>query len=89
MNLEQERIDILTQAAEGREREVMQYQINIDNFARAIAEVEANHAHEPHMVEFANHMRDLHNSSLIEQAKERLLLKVIRDQLEEAACMSS
>jgi hypothetical protein len=41
------------------------------------------------MVEFAERMRDLLQSSLIEQAKERLLLKVIRDQLEEAACMSS
>jgi len=89
MNLEQERIDILTQAAEGREREVMQYQINIDNFSRAVAEIEANHSHEPHMVEYAERMRDLHHSSLIEQAKERILLKVIRDQLEEAACTSS
>lgn len=89
MNLEQERIDTLTQAAEGRERGVMQYQINIDNFSRAIAEIEANHAHEPHMVEYADHMRELHRTSLIEQAKERVLLKVIRDQLEEAACTSS
>jgi len=89
MNLEQDRIKTLTDAAEGREREVMNYQINIDNFSRAIAEIEANHTHEPHMVEFAERMRDLLQSSLIEQAKERLLLKVIRDQLEEAACMSS
>lgn len=89
MNLEQERINILTQAAEDREREVMQYQINIDNFERAIAEIEANYANDPHMVEYAGRMRELHRTSLIEQAKETILLKVIRDQLEEAACTSS
>ena len=86
MNLEQERIDLLTAAAEGREREVMHYQINIDNFTRAIAEIEANH---PEMEEFANNLRELLASSKLEQAKERILLKVIRDQLEEAKCTSS
>lgn len=86
MNLAQERIDLLTAAAEGREREVMHYQINIDNFTRAIAEIEANH---PEMGEFANNLRELLASSKLEQAKERILLKVIRDQLEEAKCTSS
>ena len=86
MNLEQERLDILTQAAEGREREVMHYQINIDNYERAIAEIEANH---PDMGEFADRLRELLASSRVEQAKERVMLKVIRDQLEEAACTSS
>ena len=86
MNLEQERLDILTQAAEGREREVMHYQINIDNYERAIAEIEANH---PDMAEFADRLRELLASSRVEQAKERIMLKVIRDQLEEAACTSS
>ena len=86
MNLEQERLDILTQAAEGREREVMHYQINIDNYERAIAEIEAGH---PDMGEFADRLRELLASSRVEQAKERIMLKVIRDQLEEAACTSS
>ena len=86
MNLEQERLDILKTAAEGREREVMHYQINIDNYERAIAEIEANH---PDMGEFADRLRELLASSRVEQAKERVMLKVIRDQLEEAACTSS
>ncbi len=86
MNLEQERLSILTAAAEGREREVMHYQINIDNYQRAIAEIEANH---PDMGEFAARLRELLASSITEQAKERIMLKVIRDQLEEAACTSS
>lgn len=80
MNLEKERIDLLAAAAEGREREVMHYQINIDNFTRAIAEIEANH---PEMNDFADSLRELLASSKQEQAKERIMLKVIRDQLEE------
>lgn len=86
MNLEQERLDILTQAADAREREVMHYQINIDNYERAIAEIMANH---PEMGEFADRLRELLASSRVEQAKERIMLKVIRDQLEGAACTSS
>ena len=81
MDLNQERIDILAAAAEHREREVMHHQINIDNYRRAIAEIEANHAGEPHMEEFADRLRDLLSSSIIEQSKERVMLKVIRDQL--------
>ena len=86
MDLIQERIDILTQALEHREREVMHHQINIDNYERAIAEIEAGH---PDMGEFADRLRELLASSRVEQAKERIMLKVIRDQLEEAACTSS
>ena len=83
MDLEQERIDMLTAAAEGREREVMHYQINIDNYARAIAEIEAEHAGSDALSDFANQLRDLLASSIIEQAKERIMLKVLRDQLED------
>ena len=82
IDLQQERIDILTQALEHREREVMHHQINIDNYTRAIAEIEANHADEETLTEFADRLRDLLASSIIEQAKERILLKVIKDQLE-------
>lgn len=85
MNLEQERIAILTAAADGRAREVMHHQINIDNYERAIAEIGDN----PAMQDFANQLHELLVSGRIEQAKERIMLKVIRDQLEEAACTSS
>lgn len=86
MKLAEERLTILRTAAEGREREVMHYQINIDNYERAIAEIEANH---PDMADFADHLRGLLASSRVEQAKERVMLKVIRDQLEDVSCTSS
>ena len=85
MNLIQERLNTLTAAAEARAREIMHYQINIDNYSRAIVEI----GDDPAMQDFAMQLRDLLTSSRIEQAKEQILLKVIRDQLEEAACTSS
>jgi hypothetical protein len=72
---------ILKAAAAQREQEVMHYQINIDNYRLAIAEIEQNHANELHMIEFANNLKDLLQSSLQEQAKEKVMLKVIQSQL--------
>lgn len=77
----------LTDAAEHREKEVLHHQINIDNYRRAIAEIEAHHTGKPHMEAFANQLRGLLKSSLEEQDKEAVMLKVIRDQLEGALCM--
>lgn len=76
------RKDILTQAAEGRKADVLMHQINIDNYTLAIAEIEANHTDCEGMTAFAANLRDLLASSLLEQRKEAVLLKVINDQLE-------
>lgn len=76
------KIETLTAAAEHRQREVEQYQINIDNYRLAIAEIEANHKGKPHMETFADRMRELLRSAIEEQEKEAVLLKVIRLQLE-------
>lgn len=82
MTLDEERKDMLTQAAAHRAREVMHHQINIDNYRLAIAEIEANHTDEAHLQDFAALLRDRLASSLVEQSKERILLKVIKSQLE-------
>lgn len=74
--------EILTTAKTHRESEVFQHQINIDNYTLAIAEIEAHHADKPHMQAFADRLRDLLKSSIEEQDKERVLLKVINMQLE-------
>ena len=76
------KIETLTAAAEHRQREVEQYQINIDNYRLAIAEIEANHKGKPHMEEFAQRMQSLLKSAVEEQEKEALMLKVILAQLE-------
>ena len=84
VNLEEERIKILTDAHEHRQREVMHHQINIDNYTLAIQEIEAKHPGDEVMAEFANRLRDLLASSIIEQAKEIILRDVIAKQLETA-----
>jgi len=82
MTIEQERIDMLTQAAEHRAKEVMHHQINIDNYTLAIAEIEANHSGDAEMAEFASRLSELLHSSKREQAREAVMLKVIKSQLE-------
>ncbi len=73
--------EILTAAATHREMEVMQHQINIDNYQLAIAEIEQNYIGVAHMESFADQLRDLLTNSIHEQDKEKVLLKVIRQQL--------
>jgi uncharacterized protein YchJ len=80
--MEQERIKILTDAAEHRSREVMHHQINIDNYRLAIAEIDANHADDATLVEFKARLEELLASSIVEQSKEKIILKVIKQQLE-------
>ncbi len=81
MTLEQERMDILLQGVEHRRREVMHYQINIDNYRLALAEIEQNHKDDADMAEFSNNLRDLLSSSLREQRKEQIMLTVIEKQV--------
>ena len=83
MTLTAERHDILTAAADQRRRDVMHYQINIDNFRAAIAEIETNHGDDANLMAFRDHLDGLLASSLAEQAKERIMLTVIERQLQE------
>jgi hypothetical protein len=82
LDLETERLKMLTDAHEHRQREVMYHQINIDNYQLAIEEIEAKHPENEVMLEFANRLRDLLASSIIEQAKEIVMRDVIAKQLE-------
>jgi hypothetical protein len=81
--------DILRDAAVHREQEVLHHQINIDNYRLAIAEIEQNHVGVAHMEEFGARLRDLLTSSIHEQDKEKVLLKVVKAQLGELECISA
>jgi hypothetical protein len=76
------RHDILTQSVEARENDIMLYQINIDNYRAAIADIEANH---PDLSDFADQLRDLLQSSLREQKKEQIMLAAIKANLEKTS----
>lgn len=80
--LNEERIKIITNAYEHRKREVMHHQINIDNYQLAIIEISEKHADCKIMAEFADRLRELLNSSLVEQAKEVIMRDVMAKQLE-------
>jgi hypothetical protein len=82
LDLETERLSMLTDAYEHRQREVMHHQINIDNYHLAIEEIETKHPEDETMLEFANRLRDLLASSIIEQAKEVIMRDVLAKQLE-------
>lgn len=74
--------EILHQALVHREQEVLHHQINIDNYTLAIKEIEANHADDVDIQEFKVRLQELLRTSIIEQTKEKILLKVIAQQLE-------
>jgi cytochrome c551/c552 len=79
--LEEERIKIITDAYGHRKREVMHHQINIDNYTLALAEIAEKHPEDEAMAEFANRLRDLLASSIVEQAKEVIMRDVMAKQL--------
>jgi cytochrome c551/c552 len=81
LDLETERLKMLTAALEHRQREVMHHQINIDNYTLALEEIAEKHPEDEAMAEFAARLRDLLASSIIEQAKEVIMRDVIAKQL--------
>ena len=82
MDLAQERIDILKGALEQRQRAVMHYQINIDNFRAAIALLDAEHQDDPRLAGYADELVRALAENEGQQARERVILRVIEAQLE-------
>ena len=77
------RKDILTAALVGREQEIMHYQINIDNYTLALEEIaRASSEDVMDLVDFANQLRTLLASEKLEQKKSKIMLNVIKRQLE-------
>jgi hypothetical protein len=75
--------ETLQSALAGREDEILGYQINIDNYVRAIEKINAEHADNPAMIEFRDKLADLLQSSRTEQLKAIIIRDVIADQLTE------
>jgi hypothetical protein len=77
------KLDTLQPALEGRNEEIMGYQINIDNYIRAIAKINAEHASNPAMIEFRDRLADMLETHKIEQLKAIIIRDVIADQIAE------
>lgn len=81
----QTREEILKMALDVRVQEVMHYQINIDNYTLALAKIQVMSADEQtELAAFAEQLRGLLASEKLEQKKARIMLNVIRAQVEEA-----
>jgi Cys-tRNA synthase (O-phospho-L-seryl-tRNA:Cys-tRNA synthase) len=77
------KLEILTVALESRNEEIATYQINIDNYTRAIDKIDTEHSDNPAMIEFRDHLVDMLASSKTEQLKAVIIRDVIADQLTE------
>ena len=73
------RREILRSAKHQRENEVLEYQINIDNFRMAIDVAR----HDPDLTDFVEQLEGLLRSNILEQKKSKVMLHVIRQQLDE------
>jgi len=71
--------ETLQEALKAREEEVLVYQINIDNYERAIEKSNDD----PELGDFVKQLNELLASSKLEQKKSKIMLEVIKDQLAE------
>jgi hypothetical protein len=77
------REEILKTSLEARENEVMHYQINIDNYTLALQEIETLSADErAELSGFTEQLRTLLTSEKLEQKKAKIMLAVIKKQME-------
>jgi hypothetical protein len=81
IDIQAERLKILSDAKEHRIREIMQHQINIDNYRISIEVIKKDYTEDLAMSEFAERLQELLASSIIEQRKEKVLLAAIASQL--------
>ena len=70
--------EILTGALEGREKELIEYQVNIDNYRLAIAKISDD---DEELLPFREQLQNLLSSSLLEQRKSTIIRDVIAEQL--------
>lgn len=77
------KLEILKDALAGREEEIFNYQINIDNFVLAIAKVQKEHSSKRGMKEFSKDLKKRLQSTETEQLKAIIIRDVLVDQIAE------
>jgi hypothetical protein len=78
----QTREQIITAALEGREQEVMHYQINIDNYSLALQQIDLLPLDEQvELREFSMQLKELLISEKLEQKKSKIMLAVMKAQV--------
>lgn len=74
---------VLTTNIEMRDKEIADYQINVDNYTRAIAKIDATADADEEMLKFKEVLQQHLKDTLREQMKSRLIRDVMVDQLAE------
>jgi predicted transcriptional regulator len=77
------KIDTFKKALETRDEEILNYQINIDNYIRAIDKINNEYIDNPAMIEFRDNLSNLLEGHKTEQLKTIIIRDVIADQLDE------
>lgn len=75
--------EILQGALSGRDDEILGYQINIDNYERAIAKINKEYSDNPEILKFRDNLIELLEAHKTEQLKSIIIRDVIVDQLKE------
>lgn len=77
------KLEILKPNLAARDEEILSYQINIDNYVRAIQKIKDQYSDNPHMVEFRERLEQLLEENRTEQLKSQIIRDVIAEQVEE------
>jgi len=77
------KLETLQSALLARNDEIDGYQINIDNYTRAINKINDEYVDNPAIVEFRDRLADMLESHKTEQLKAIIIRDVIADQLTE------
>ena len=77
------KLQILQASIEPRNDEILSYQINIDNYMRAIDKINAQYADNPALIEFRDKLDDEVKNHKTEQLKSIIIRDVIVDQINE------
>lgn len=77
------KLETLQAALVARDEEIIGYQINIDNYTRAIEKINTEHSDKPAIVEFRDRLVELLEQHYTEQLKAQIIRDVIADQLTE------
>lgn len=81
-DVEMTREEIIASALKAREQEVMHYQINIDNYALALEEIDLLPPSERAEVSgFRDQLSNLLKSEILEQKKAKIMLNVMKRQV--------
>jgi hypothetical protein len=75
------KLSILTSALQGRDSELLSYQINIDNYALAIEKINAEYADNKDLIAFREELQTRLDEERRQQLRTRVIRDVIADQL--------